>query len=145
LRILSLQGRYGYGRRSDQIAGRFESENLLAMVQSFGGAPPWVSINPYDAAISPRTGEVYIPAGILLSSYSEARIRYVAGYPESQIPEPVKMATKVCVDGLIAMEDVPGSVKVYKTATTSVTRFTASSLDEDTRRMIAPFKALKFF
>lgn len=145
VRLLAIQGRYGYGRRSEQISGRFQDENILAMVQQFGGAAPWITVNPYDCAISPRNGEVFIPGGVLLSSFSDARIRYVAGYPESQIPEPIKIATKVCIDGLLALADVPGSVKVYKTATTSVTRFTASSLDEDTRRMIAPFKALKFY
>ena len=44
INVLSMLGRYAYGRRSDQVGGLYQEMNLLASVQTFGGPPEWVPI-----------------------------------------------------------------------------------------------------
>jgi hypothetical protein len=92
---ISLQsgiGRYGYGRRSQQITGDFQEFNLLAAVSSFGGPPLWIPWSVDNASVNYRTGEVWVPAGVLLAYFTDVRIWYVAGFTQVNLPENVKQA-----------------------------------------------------
>ena len=91
--VLSGLGRYSYGRRSQQVTGNFSEFNLLAILQQFGGPPAWVPFDPLTLGINATTGELWIPAGVLLAYYSEARLWYVAGWAQANLPDPIKQAT----------------------------------------------------
>lgn len=143
--VLGLQGRYGYGRRSDQIAGDTLDFNIFAAVQAFGSTPAWVPLNPRDASISPGTGEVWVPAGLLMAHFSDVRLRYVAGYAAANIPTAVKAATANLIAAVAGSADVSSQVKMYRAGDTQIVRFGASNVDPDTARMLKPYEARSFF
>lgn len=139
--LLSGIGRYGYGRRGDGSNYNMEQFNLLAALSKFGGPPVWElwQADP-NYSWDVETGQIWVPAGIMLAYYSEVKFRYVAGFPESAIPAPVKMA---CAELIAAMKAQPkmGNVKSMRAGDTSIALFTASLLNEDTRRALSPYVA----
>jgi hypothetical protein len=145
VRLLSGMGRYSYGRRSDQIAGLGGNVNLLAEMQVFGGAPAWVPFDATQASISVATGEVWIPAGMLLSNYSDVRLRYVAGFPAASIPSGVKQATADIIRFNQEFPDVPGSFKTFAAGGTKLERFSDTVLDADTKSRLEPYRLKLFF
>jgi len=138
-RLLSGCGRYSYGRRSDQVAGLYNDVNLIAAVQTFGGPPQWIPFDIRQADISIATGEVWVPAGLLLAYYTDVRLRYVAGYPASGVPQAVKQATANIVRNAKNAEFAPPNFKVFQAGGTKVERWSSSDLDEDTKRLLDPF------
>jgi len=139
--VLSGVGRYAYGRRGDGANYNMEQFNLLAAVSKFGGPPVWELFQAtYPTAWDPGTGQLWIPAGIMLAYYSEVKIRYVAGFPASALPGPIKEA---CAALIVAMAATPGmgSVKKAQAGDTSLEFFTASVLSEDVKQAIQPYAA----
>jgi len=91
--VISGVGRYGYGRRGDHADYNMEQFNLLAAVSKFGGPPAWELFQQnYPTGWDVQTGQVWVPAGIMLAYYSEVKLRYVAGFAANAIPGPIKMA-----------------------------------------------------
>lgn len=140
--ILSLMGRYAYGRRSDQSMGGVDA-NLLASVQQFGGAPVWTPITISNASWSDATGEIWIPSGNLLAYYSDVKIKYVAGFPIA--PDPVVRGTAAIAQSLIATTSMGGGIKAIQAGDTRITRFGATNVDENTRSLLEPYKARLFY
>jgi hypothetical protein len=64
INVVSLLGRYAYGRRSDQVGGLYQEMNLLASVQTFGGPPQWIPINVTQSSWSDQNGDIWVPAGM---------------------------------------------------------------------------------
>jgi hypothetical protein len=145
INILSLMGRYAYGRRSDQVAGLYQEMNLLAAIQTFGGPPMWIPVPLNQVSLNPSQGTMWVPADILLAYYSEVRVRYIAGFSQANVPNPIKQATAQVIGTLVAMSSTPLAAEVFKAGTSGITRFIASNIDADTKRLIEPFKARKFF
>ncbi len=144
MNILSGVGRYGYGRRGEGANYNMEQFNLLAAVSKFGGPPVWELFqNTYPSAWDPWTGQVWIPAGIMLAYYSEVKLRYVAGFPASNIPPSVKVACATIINALIANPRM-GDVKSLKAGDTQMTMFASSVLDADTKAMLEPYATRAF-
>jgi hypothetical protein len=145
--VLSVLGRYGYGRRSDQIGGLYQEMNLLASAQVFGGPAQWtpVSVANVDWSGASQTGEVWIPAGVLAAYYSDVRIKYVAGFPTSNVPDCIVRATAAVANAIVANGGIGGQIKSMTAGGSKIERFFASSVDEDTRRQLAPYAARTFF
>lgn len=143
--VLSLLGRYAYGRRSDQIGGLYQEVNLLASIQAFGGPPEWIPVPVAQCSWSDATGEIWVPAGLLLAYYSDARIKYVAGYPANGVPDPIVRASAAIAAALQANSNFGGQISALKAGGTSMTRFFASNVDADTLRSIDPFIARTMF
>lgn len=144
MRLLSGAGRYGYGRRSDQISGYNQDFNLLASVSTFGGPPLWTTWSVSDASVTPSTGEVWIPSGIMMAYYSEVRVWYVAGYSEDRIPSNIKQATANIVAQL---KETGLGANVRQRAQrdgVSTSRFENNLIDVNTREILAPFRARNF-
>ena len=142
--ILSLMGRYAYGRRSDQVGGLYQEMNLLAAVQTFGGPPQWLPIAVQQASWSDSTGEVWVPAGMLLAYYSDVKMKYVAGFPAP--PDPLVRATASIAISLISTSAYGGSgIKSISAGDTRIQRFGSTNMDEDARRLIAPYMARTFY
>lgn len=138
--ILSLMGRYGYGRRSDQIAGLYQEMNLLASVQTFGGPPQWIPITITQASWSDITGEIWVPAGMLLAYYSEVKLKYVAGFLEP--PDPIIRATANVAQSLISGASIGGNaLQLISAGNSRIQRFGPTNLDDDSKRLLAPYVA----
>ncbi len=144
-RLISGVGRYAYGRRSQQISGNFNDINMLASVQAFGGPPMWVPFDVTQASVSTGTGEVWVPAGLMLAYYSDVRLRYVAGYPYAGLPSPIKQATASIVGTMQDFPEVSGNMKRISAGKTTIERFSDTVLDADTKNMLTPFQAKLFF
>jgi len=144
MNVTSGVGRYGYGRRGDSANYNMEQFNLLAAVNKFGGPPVWELFqSSLSSSWDVQTGQVWVPAGIMLAYYSEVKLRYVAGFPAGSIPASVKFA---CARLIQAMQATPstGNTKSLKAGDTSQAMFTASVLDEDTKASLQPYAARLF-
>jgi hypothetical protein len=139
--VLSLLGRYAYGRRSDQVGGLYQEMNLLASVQTFGGPPQWIPVDPTQASISDRTGEIWVPAGMLLAYYSDVRVRYIGGWTYLSLPGAIKTATASLANALMNFAGNPVSLAEVTVGTSGFKKFTASALDDDIQRMLNPYRA----
>ena len=140
LQILSMQGRYGYARKGDQNRYMVDEYNLLASMTHFGGPPVWVLIDQQQAGLNPATGELWVPAGILLAYYSQVRVWYVAGYTYASLPYEVKQACASIINALLQVS-FPANLKSMKAGDTALQRFTDTIIDGDVKLMLAPFKA----
>lgn len=141
--ILSLMGRYGYGRRSSQFYGGPE-DNLFASVQQFGGPPTWTSIPLSTVSWSDATGEIWIPASNLMTYYSDVKIRYVAGFYDP--PDPIVRATAAIAQSLLTSSQFAGGgIKTIQAGDTRIERFGSTNMDDDTRNILNDFKARIFY
>lgn len=142
--ILSLMGRYGYGRRSDQVGGLYQEMNLLSAVQTFGGPPQWIPIDTAQCSWSDPSGDIWVPAGMLLAYYSDVRMRYVAGY--STVPDEIVRATAAVATSLMSTANLGGNgIKSISAGDTRIQRFGATNLDDDSKKLLAPFLARVVF
>ena len=142
VRLLSGMGRYGFGRRSQQFAG-FPQPDLIAVLAQFGSTPPWIPFDVTQAAVSPRTDEVYIPAGLYLDSFSDVRLRYVAGYPTP--PTPVKQVCASLVQTIADFPEMASNVLTLQAGGTVIKRGAASLLSDEMKSSLAPFEAHLFY
>ncbi|RKR46310.1 hypothetical protein [Paraburkholderia sp. BL17N1] len=142
-RLLAGQGRYGYGRRGASSRYQVDEFNLLASLSHFGGPPVWEFFPIINTGVDFETGMVWVPAGVMLAYYSEINLWYVAGYPASGLPGAVKAA---CANIIMAQASLPqlGQTKKYAAGDTSIERFAATVIDDDTKAMLAPFRAKLF-
>lgn len=157
-RIIAGQGRYGYPRRSESVAGLYNEVNLLASLSTFGGPAQWVRWDVRQASISPETGELWVPAGIMLAFYTDVRLRYVAGFTSTNLPHPIKQATANIAAAIAALprELSTGIVKRMKAGDTEIERFAPSGvtgrgasaqnslIDVNTRAMLDPYRTRAF-
>lgn len=135
VRLLSGLGRYGYGRRTDQMMGLYNDVNLLAELEAFGGPPQWMpfDITQVDLGYTART--MWIPAGLYLAYYTSVRVRYVSGFSPFALPAEIKQACATLITTL-ANQPVQGTMQSIKAGSMQMTRFAASVIDNDTRLML---------
>jgi hypothetical protein len=143
--VLSLLGRYAYGRRSDQVGGLYQDMNLLATIQTFGGPPEWIPVPIHQVSWSNSTAEIWVPAGQLLAYYSDARINYIAGWTTP--PDPIIRATASVAAAILTDGQGLGSgnIKMIGAGSARLTKFTPSMISRDISALIDPFKAREFF
>ena len=139
--VLSALGRYGYGRRSDHYGLNGEM-NLLATLQTLGVQQVWQPIDVSGLSISSTTGEVWITPGLALAYFSEARLRYVAGFPANAIPRAIKQATANVMANVAASDDNDASPiwKVMQAGGSKLERFTDTYIDGDTLSLLSSYK-----
>lgn len=141
--VVSLLGRYAYGRRSDQVGGLYQEMNLLAAVQTFGGPPQWIPIAIAQSSWSDAAGEIWVPAGMLMAYYSDVRVRYVAGYLTA--PDPVIRATAQIANALNSIPGVAAQTKMIAAGDTRIQRFSQTVLDADLKKLLDPYRARTMF
>jgi hypothetical protein len=144
VRLLSGQGRYAYGRRGDSSRYMVDEFNLLASLTAFGGPPAWEFFPLISTGIDPETGQIWVPAGVMLAYYSEVNIWYVAGYAQANIPDAVKFACAQLIVAAAAFPEMQSNVKSLRAGDTQIQRFSASLLSDDSNRQLDPFRAKLF-
>lgn len=140
--LLSGMGIYAYGRRSDQVSGRFGNWALLTLVgPNFGGPPVWVPWPVSQAGVDPSTLDVWISWGFWPTPFSDVRIWYIAGWTYATIPEPIKWATAQLVTA--AVQDGPASqnIRRWSADQISLERWTQSNLSPDIVRQLQQYRA----
>lgn len=144
LRVFSGAGRYGYGRRSQQIMGDMGDMNLLMVTAAFGGPPLWTPWDPKQASISFVTGEIWVPAGILLSYFTDIRVWYIAGFIQASLPDNVKQA---CANIIKLGKDSGLGANVRSRAVGqggTVSKWENNMIDNNTRQMLLPYMTRLF-
>lgn len=143
-RLFSGVGRYGYGRRSQGSSGMPVDEyNLMATMSAFGGPPLWELMTISAVGIEPE-GDFWIPAGRLLAYYTRVKLWHVCGWPVGSVPTAIKLACANIINTNGAMTGIPAGLKTAKAGDTSLTRFAASQMDDDTRAMLERYKVRQF-
>lgn len=101
--LLSASGRYGYARRgSQQVYPDLNyGANILQIASFFGGPPSWTPIDVSMCDYDIKNGEIWVPAGLYLSQYSEILITYNAGFNPLDLPASLKHATAALVRNLL--------------------------------------------
>jgi len=148
---LSGVGRYGYQRRGDDGFGNMDTYNLLAVMSKFGGPPAWEPFTLQANSIDPQTGQLWIPAGVMLAYYTEVRVSYIAGWTYASLPYEIKQACANIINNQTALQGIPGTVQKAQTGAGSLTRFavtggvqSSAAIDADTAALLAPYKARLF-
>lgn len=141
---LSGVGRYGYQRRSDDGFGNMDTYNLLAVMSKFGGPPAWEPFSLQANSIDPQSGQIWVPAGVLLAYYTEVKIHYVAGWTYASLPYEIKQACANIISAQANFPELNGNIQSIKTGAGAVTRFKDTVLDSDTKAMLQPYKARVF-
>lgn len=139
-KLLSGIGRYGYGRRTDQMLGYFYDANLIATLSAFGGPPAWVPFFVPASSLNPETGDLWVPAGTLLAYYTDVKMRYIGGWSQTNLPGQIKLATAAIVDALGAAPMGP-QIRRFNAGKTSIDRFSDTVLDPDIKSMLRPYMA----
>ena len=143
MRVIAGVGRYAYGRRGDAANYQMDQFNLLAALSKFGGPPVWEIFQPTNLSIDPATGQMWIPAGVMLAYYSEIKVRYVAGYAYANLPAEIKLACAQLVTNL-ATNPMLGNIKTTKAGDTAMTQFSSSVISDDIKALLAPWRARLF-
>jgi hypothetical protein len=141
VKILSGLGRYAYGRRSDQMLGSFYDANLLSTLSAFGGPPAWCSFEVPASSLNPGSGDLWVPAGMLLSYYTDVKMRYLSGWSPASLPTQIKVACGAIVSALEAAPMGP-QIRKFNSGKLTTERFADSVLDYDIKVMLRPYMAL---
>lgn len=144
VQVRAALGRYSYGRTTQQIAGDYSEFNLLAILQNFGGPPAWIGVDVAQIGINSITGEMWVPAGVLLAYYSDFRVWYVAGYPVANLPPEIKQATANIIRNNSASEGLGSMFKIMKAGDASLERFADQATDDETATLLRPHRARLF-
>jgi hypothetical protein len=141
VRVISGIGRYGYGRRGDAANYNMDQFNLVAALQKFGGPPAWELFQqPLSNNWDVNSGQLWIPAGIMLAYYSEVKVRYVAGFPGGAIPMAIKVACVQIIQSMASMPQI-GNLKSYKAGDTQIELAAASALSADNKEALQQYAA----
>lgn len=79
VQLVRCQGRYGYGRRDRRQLNTINYDYIAALAV-FGSPPSYVEIDINQIDVNALTGEMWLPTGFFLVSYSEIEVIYTAGY-----------------------------------------------------------------
>lgn len=130
--FLNVRARHGLARGPHALT-------LAEMLAPFGGPPEWVTLDSAQVDYQPVTGEVWLPAGLFGVPYTEVELTYTAGYDE--VPQAAKLA---CAHMIRNVESHPAAnVRLAQLDRLQLEYFAGSLLDEDVRRLLAPFVALR--
>ena len=146
--IVSASGRYGYTRQDQSLAypDLFAFINPLNLVTMFGGPAPWVSIDVTNTDYDPKTGEVWIPAGLQLQRYSEVLITYNSGWNPLQMPPIIKQVCAAMVKNILAKGDgTTGLRSLSMSKSGANATFDPMILDPNLDRLLTPYKNIRSY
>lgn len=141
--ILGCSGRYGYARRNaSQIYPDLAyGMNPLMVAAFFGGPPNWtgIDVTQIDVDLQTQSGEVWVPAGLYMSQYTEIMVTYNAGYDPLNMPPAIKQACASLVRNYLSRGGGTTGLKSMTAAGTVNVMFTEELIDPTVARMLAPY------
>lgn len=145
--IIGASGRYGYARRSEFAIypDLNYGMNPLMLASMFGGPPGWTPIDINNISFMPDVGEIWLPAGIYLSQYTEVAVAYSSGYHPLAIPSPIKQATLMVIKNLMARAGGVSGLRSLIASGAANVSFTPDLIDDNIDRILDPFKTLIAF
>lgn len=141
--ILCAFGRFVPDRRGSQLARSGMATFPLGELAGAPLPPAWTEFSLASCDINDETGVVTIFPGLPQSGFNEARLRYVAGWQYTTLPEAIKRATANLVRNAIDSADLPGNVRMVKSGDAAMEKFRDSVLDADTRSLLQPYKSMR--
>lgn len=132
--VAATQVRYGIPRR-----GELGSDIGTNAAQAFGLAGEWTQLDPALVDVDASTGEVAFPVHPLGLTYNEAEITYSAGW--ETLPAGVKCACAQIVRNAQATPAL--NVRANSIDQMRMEYFSDSLLDDDVRKLLAPYVAQK--
>lgn len=102
--LLGASGRYGYPRRGEAAIypDLNYGMNMLMVAAYFGGPPNFNIIDASSIDFDTQTGELWLPAGLYLSQYTEVVLIYNSGYDPTDMPEEIKSSCAAIVRNMLA-------------------------------------------
>jgi hypothetical protein len=138
--IVSCSGRYGYGRRGSQMVypDLNYGANILQIASFFGGPPQFTPIDLTKADVDPITGEIWLPAGLYLSQYTEVFIQYNSGYDPRDMPKSIKHACAALCKNFLSRGGGTTGMKSFSVWRVSG-QFTDDMIDPTIERWLRPY------
>lgn len=142
--IIGASGRYSYGRRGTQqiYPDLSYGANMLMIAGFFGGPPNWTPIDLTMSDFDCTTGEIWIPAGLYLSQYSEIVVCYDSGYDPLNMPRAVKQACAMLVRNFLSRGGGTTGLRSITTSGTANISFSPDLIDTTIDRLLDPYKNL---
>jgi hypothetical protein len=140
--ILGASGRYGYGRRSEFAIypDLNYGMNALQLASFFGGPPAWTPIDVTQIDFAPDTGEVWVPAGLYLSQYTEMIIVYNSGFHPLYMPRSIKQACAAITRNMLARGGGTTGIKGISAAGSVNVQFSEDVIDKTVQRWLDSFR-----
>jgi len=130
--IVSIEGRYGRGRRGEMC-----DAPLLDVALAFSLPGEWTAIDPTSVDFAPDTGELTLPWNVLGLPYNEVSVTYTAGL--AVIGDDVKSACAQIVRNAQAQPALNASMT--KMDTMQMKYFSSSLLDDTVKAWLRPYVA----
>jgi hypothetical protein len=142
--LVSASGRYGYARRGQQqvFPDLNYAANVLQIASFFGGPPQFTNIDISMADFDIRTGEIWVPAGLYLSQYTEVLITYNAGFDPLRLPNAIKHATASLVRNLLVRGGGATGLKGFGAGRIRA-EFTDELIDINIQNMLLAYKTVR--
>ncbi|SRR6266566_5239379 len=142
--LISASGRYGYARRGQQqvYPDLNYAANVLQIASFFGGPPQFTLIDISMADFDARTGEIWVPAGLYLSQYTEVVITYNAGFDPLRLPNAIKHATASLVRNLLARGGGATGLKGFGAGRIRA-EFTEDLIDKNLQEMLLAYRTVR--
>ncbi len=146
--IIGCSGRYGYGRQTYAAAypdfGAFI--NPLTFLAVCGGPVPWVPIDVSQIDFDPLTGELWIPAGLILGQYSEVLLVYNSGFNPLRLPRTIRHVCASLVKNALASGNATTFLTGMSLAKSGANySFGQSLLDPVLSAMLSPFRNVRSY
>lgn len=129
--VVKLRARYGPPRNLEDM--------FTEVAQAFALPGAWVDLDPTQLEWSAETGEITLAANALGFSFTEVEVTYTAGF--ANIPEAVKAACAQIVRNAQATPAL--NVRAGVVDRMQLEYFSASLLDADVRKLLAPYVAVR--
>ena len=144
--IIGASGRYGYARRNSFAVypDLNYGMNILQVASFFGGPPGFtpIDVTGIDWDRETQTGEIWVPAGLYMSQYTEMICIYNSGYDPRNMPQPVKTATAQVCRNFLARGGGVGALRSLQGQGMVNYQLMDSDIDPNTDRILDPFKTV---
>lgn len=142
--ILSASGRYGYPRRGESAIypDLNYGMNLLQVAAYFGGPPNFTFIDPTAIDFDTATGELWVPAGLYMSQYTEVVITYNSGYDPRNMPRAIKQACIGLIKNFLARGGGTFALKSISAAGSVNYTFTDDDVDKTIERYLMNYRTI---
>jgi hypothetical protein len=142
--ILGCSGRYSYGRRGAQQVYQDANygANIMQIASLFGGPPTWANIDLTMSDFDTSTGEIWIPAGLYISQYTEIVVQYNSGFDPMNMPAAIKQSCALLVRNFLSRGGGTTGLRSISTSGTANVSFTPDLIDSTVASLLDAYKTV---